>query len=96
MTLSWAGNITVAPDDMDEQLVPLFLGPNEWFWGIVGLLGVYLLHFVTRCPRTETYGTDRIVTRTKAGSLIVKATIFYSVLLRRDDLKYDREHRPHI
>jgi hypothetical protein len=25
--------ITVGPSDMDEQLVQLFLGPNEWFWG---------------------------------------------------------------
>jgi hypothetical protein len=25
--------ITVGPSDMDEQLVQLFLGPNEPFWG---------------------------------------------------------------
>jgi hypothetical protein len=25
--------IIVGPSDMDEQLVPLFLGPNERFWG---------------------------------------------------------------
>ncbi len=25
--------IIVRPSDMDEQLVPLFLGPNERFWG---------------------------------------------------------------
>ncbi len=25
--------ITVGPSDMEEQLVQLFLGPNEQFWG---------------------------------------------------------------
>jgi hypothetical protein len=56
MTLSWAGKITVAPDDMDEQLVPLFMIPNEWFWGIVGPLGVYLLHL-----RLAVHGPKRTV-----------------------------------
>ncbi len=33
MSQGWAGLNTVGPSDMDEQLVQLFLGPNERFWG---------------------------------------------------------------
>jgi hypothetical protein len=33
MSQGWAGHNYSGPSDMDEQLVQLFLGPNERFWG---------------------------------------------------------------
>jgi hypothetical protein len=49
--------ITVGPSDMDEQLVQLFLGPNERFWG-GRTVGPHLSQgpnvFETQCPWTET------------------------------------------
>jgi hypothetical protein len=31
MSQGWAGHNSVGSSDMDEQLVQLFLGANEWF-----------------------------------------------------------------
>jgi hypothetical protein len=42
--------ITVGPSDMDEQLVQLFLGPNERFWG-GRTVGPLWGTFVTRTKR---------------------------------------------
>jgi hypothetical protein len=42
--------ITVGPSDMDEQLVQLFLGPNEQFWG-GQTVGPLWGTFVTRSNR---------------------------------------------
>ncbi len=72
--------ITVGPSDMEEQLVQLFLGPNEWFWGwrTVGLL---LGTFVTRTkPFWDPVSMDRNVRvelslGPKAGGLNVKAPL---------------------
>jgi hypothetical protein len=42
--------ITVGPSDMDEQLVQIFQGPNERFWG-GGTVGPLWGTFVTRTKR---------------------------------------------
>jgi hypothetical protein len=55
--------ITVGPSDMDKQLVQLFLGPNERFWGGENSwsnLG-YICHKDQTFLRPRVYGPKRAV-----------------------------------
>ncbi len=70
--------ITVGPSDMDKQLVQLFLGPNERFWGgrtVSPLLGTFVTR--TKCF-SDPVSMDRNVRvqmslGPKAGGLNIKA-----------------------
>ena len=70
--------ITVGPSDMDEQLVQLFLGPNERFW-VGRTVGPLWGTFVTRTKRFwDPVSMDRNVRvlmslGPKAGGLNIKA-----------------------
>ncbi len=62
--------ITVGPSDMDEQLVQLFLGPNERFWG-GRTVGPLWGTFVTSVPYRHGGGWSTKINAWYLNSLMV-------------------------